>query len=174
MGWFPFLFYSTTYVAEVMAKEVGHTPDIDKATRAGSLALLIYSFVAIIAGTLLPYLSARDRRLLRPESEKAHDEDEDSEDEEDVEMDRIRTMVREWKAEAARHGRPLKLPTSMSADSTVGQMLIAVPFMLRNIWTAGLLLFAVIMGSTFFITTVWQATVAIALVGICWAIACWV
>jgi solute carrier family 45 protein 1/2/4 len=44
MGWFPYLFYSTTYVAEVMAHELGHTPDIDKATRAGSLALLIYSF----------------------------------------------------------------------------------------------------------------------------------
>ncbi|OWZ61396.1 hypothetical protein AYX15_06378 [Cryptococcus neoformans] len=28
--------------------------------------------------------------------------------------------------------------------------------------------------STFFITKVWQATVMIALVGICWAIACWV
>lgn len=44
MGWFPYLFYSTTYVAEVMAKEVHHKPDIDRATRAGSLALLIYSF----------------------------------------------------------------------------------------------------------------------------------
>jgi solute carrier family 45 protein 1/2/4 len=44
MGWFPYLFYSTTYVAEVMAHELGHAPDIDDATRAGSLALLIYSF----------------------------------------------------------------------------------------------------------------------------------
>jgi hypothetical protein len=44
MGWFPYLFYSTTYVADVMAKELGHEPDTDKATRAGSLALLIYSF----------------------------------------------------------------------------------------------------------------------------------
>lgn len=44
MGWFPFLFYSTTYVAEVMGHELGREPDIDKATRAGSLALLIYSF----------------------------------------------------------------------------------------------------------------------------------
>jgi solute carrier family 45 protein 1/2/4 len=43
MGWFPYLFYSTTYVAEVMANELGHEPDIDKATRAGSFALLIYS-----------------------------------------------------------------------------------------------------------------------------------
>ena len=31
-----------------------------------------------------------------------------------------------------------------------------VPFMLRNIWTAGLLLFAAVMMSTFFIKTVWQ------------------
>ncbi|OCF30813.1 solute carrier family 45, member 1/2/4 [Kwoniella heveanensis BCC8398] len=162
MGWFPYLFYSTTYVAEVMTHELGHQPDIDKATRAGSLALLIYSFVAIIAGTLLPYLNARDRRLLKPMSEKLRDgetHNDDSEDEDDVEMERIREMVQQWKAEAAREGRPLKLPR--------------MPFMLRNIWTAGLTLFGLLMGSTFFITTVWQATVMIALVGICWAIACW-
>ncbi|KIR32051.1 hypothetical protein I352_05680 [Cryptococcus deuterogattii MMRL2647] len=118
MGWFPYLFYSTTYVAEVMAKEVHHKPDIDRATRAGSLALLIYSFVAIIAGTLLPYLAARDRRLLKPTSEKLRDgeieiENEDEEDEEHVEMERIREMVQQWKAEAAREGRPLKLPTKL-------------------------------------------------------------
>ncbi|WVF66722.1 hypothetical protein IAT40_001464 [Kwoniella sp. CBS 6097] len=163
MGWFPYLFYSTTYVAEVMTHELGHQPDIDKATRAGSLALLIYSFVAIIAGTLLPYLNARDRRLLKPMSEKLRDgetNNDESEDEDDVEMERIREMVQQWKAEAAREGRPLKLPR--------------MPFMLRNIWTAGLALFGILMGTTFFITTVWQATVMIALVGICWAIACWV
>ncbi|KAK8861283.1 hypothetical protein IAR55_002102 [Kwoniella newhampshirensis] len=163
MGWFPYLFYSTTYVADVMANELRHEPDIDKATRAGSLALLIYSFVAIIAGTLLPYLNARDRRLLKPTSEKRRDgelDEEVSDEEEDVEMERIREMVQQWKAEAAREGRPLKLPT--------------MPFMLRNIWTAGLVLFGMLMGSTFFITKVWQATVMIALVGICWAIACWV
>lgn len=153
MGWFPYLFYSTTYVAEVMAQEIGAEPDPDVATRAGSLALLIYSFVAIIAGTLLPYLAARDRRLLRPdkavkgkqgkgkvvkinrnprvptgegrdgglsgsageESDGEASGDVDSEEEaRDVEMERIREMVREWKMEAARQGRPLKLPTSES------------------------------------------------------------
>lgn len=125
--------------------------------------------MAIVAGTLLPYLNARDRRLLRPETEKR--EGDDSDDEDDAELERIRAMVREWRAEAARHGRPLKLPTSEYTDR---KRLTSVPFMLRNIWTAGLVLFGLIMGSTFFIRTVWQATVAIALVGICWAIACWV
>ena len=43
MGWFPYLFYSTTWVAEVMATEIGRDPNVDDATRAGSLALLIYS-----------------------------------------------------------------------------------------------------------------------------------
>ncbi|KAK4685424.1 solute carrier family 45, member 1/2/4, partial [Tremellales sp. Uapishka_1] len=157
MGWFPYLFYSTTWVAEVMAQEIGRSPDIDKATRAGSLALLIYSFVAIFAGTLLPYLASRDQRLLRQSEKK---DDEDSDDEEDAELERVRGLVREWKAEAAREGRPLRLPK--------------MPFMLRNIWTAALVLFGVIMMSTFFIRKVWQATLAIALVGICWAVACWV
>lgn len=50
MGWFPYLFYSTTWVGEVMATELGHEPDTDEATRAGSLALLIYS-----CGTLLRF-----------------------------------------------------------------------------------------------------------------------
>lgn len=136
MGWFPYLFYSTTWVGEVMATEIGHEPDTDEATRAGSLALLIYSCskhvhylfslpdlypgipVAIVAGTILPYLAARDHRLLKPESEK-DDGDSSDEDEEDRELVRIQDMVREWKAEAAREGRPLRLPTSKSSKAIV-------------------------------------------------------
>jgi solute carrier family 45 protein 1/2/4 len=117
--------------------------------------------VAIVAGTLLPYLAARDRRLLKPTNEKnvSQIDEDDPDEEEDAEMDKIREMVREWKAEAARHGRPLKLPTSKYRPLPLGEsMLISVPFMLRNIWTAGLLLFALIMGSTFFITKVWQVS----------------
>jgi len=53
MGWFPYLFYSTTYVAEVMRNELGHAPDIDEATRAGSLALLIYSFGIYAISTVM-------------------------------------------------------------------------------------------------------------------------
>jgi hypothetical protein len=108
--------------------------------------------VAIVAGTLLPYLNARDRRLLKP----AHEEEEaaDEDDEDDADMERIRELVRQWKAEAARHGRPLKLPRSEWATWAPADP--AVPFMLRNIWTAGLALFGLVMMSTFFIQTVWQ------------------
>ncbi|KAG8823677.1 hypothetical protein FRC17_009261 [Serendipita sp. 399] len=151
IGWFPFLFYATVWVGEVMAYEIGRDPTVADATRAGELALLISSIVSVVVGTVLPYIAQRDTRLL-----SKGDDDED----EDEEVSRIRAMVRSWKAEAARMGRPLHLP--------------AMPFMLRNIWTGGLLLFGILMMSTFFVTTVWQATVVIALVGISWAIACWV
>jgi solute carrier family 45 protein 1/2/4 len=46
--------------------------------------------------------------------------------------------------------------------------------MLRNVWTAALILFFFLMMSTFFIVNVAQASVMISLVGICWAVACWV
>jgi solute carrier family 45 protein 1/2/4 len=149
MGWFPFLFYATTYVGQIMAYENNAEPNADVATRRGEFAMLIYSIVAVVAGTLLPHLARRDRRLI-----SRRDEDED------VEVTRLRNTVREWRAEAARQGRPLRLPM--------------MPFLLRNIWTGALLLFTVLTFSTFFITTVVQATVAISLVGICWAVACWV
>ena len=40
---FPFLFYSTTYISQVMAYELGREPDHDLASRTGSYAMLIYS-----------------------------------------------------------------------------------------------------------------------------------
>jgi solute carrier family 45 protein 1/2/4 len=55
MGWFPFLFYSTTYVGQIMALELDREPDADYATRTGEFAMLLYSIVAVIAGTILPH-----------------------------------------------------------------------------------------------------------------------
>ncbi|KAL5527409.1 hypothetical protein ACEPAG_6200 [Sanghuangporus baumii] len=150
MGWFPFLFYATTYVGQVLAKDTGAEPDHETATRMGDFALLWFSIVAIIAGTLLPQLARRDQKLL------AQDGDED----EDAEMARLRRMVQEWRAEAAGKGEPLRLPR--------------MPFMLRNIWTAAMILFTILTFSTAFISTLTQAIIMVSLVGICWAVACWV
>ncbi|KAF9268105.1 MFS general substrate transporter [Marasmius fiardii PR-910] len=150
MGWFPFLFYSTTYMGQIMAYELDKEPNPDYATRTGEFAMLLYSIVAVVAGTILPHLANRDRRLM------GHKTDVD----EEAEIDRLRNTVRQWRAEAAQKGKPLKLPV--------------MPFLLRNIWTGALLLFSLLTFSTLFIQTVAQATVFIALVGICWAVAMWV
>ncbi|KAI9280262.1 hypothetical protein BC943DRAFT_146807 [Umbelopsis sp. AD052] len=61
MGWFPFLFYSTTWVAEIYSESAlqddGGDPTEDKvgqATRAGSFAFLIYSLVSLGTSLFLP------------------------------------------------------------------------------------------------------------------------
>ncbi|KAG5651968.1 hypothetical protein H0H81_006783 [Sphagnurus paluster] len=150
MGWFPFLFYSTTYMGQVMAYELQREPDPEYATRTGELAMLLYSIVAVATGTLLPHLANRDRRLMGREGDV----------DEDAEITRLRDTVREWRADALRQGKPIRLPI--------------MPFLLRNIWTGALVFFSLLMFSTFFISTVFQATVFITLVGICWAVAMWV
>lgn len=117
------------------------------------LVHLMHSFshaVGVVAGTILPHLANRDRRLL------GHKSDVDG----DAEIARLRDMVRQWRIDAARAGKPLELPV--------------MPFLLRNIWTGALLLFSFLTFTTFFISTVVQATIFISLIGICWAVAMWV
>lgn len=157
VGWFPFLFFGTTWMGVVMSEELGIDPGKDEATQAGDRAMLIYSVVAVVAGSVLPFLASRDQRLLLPELPVDPNNPEATAD---AELARVRDLVRQWRAEAAREGRPLRLP--------------AMPFMLRNIWTGALLLFFVLMMSTFFVRQVWVGTIVISLLGICWAVACWV
>lgn len=85
---------------EVMSHEQQSDADRDVATRAGSFAMLLYAFVAIFAGTVLPYFTQRDPRLLP--------DDEESE----AEAVRIRHTVDTWRRDAHRLGRSLKLPRS--------------------------------------------------------------
>ena len=99
--------------------------------QAGFGANLDFRTVAIVAGTVLPHLSRRDVRLLPSDEE-----------DEDAELARLGVTVRRWKAEAARKGKPLRLPI--------------MPFLLRNVWMGAMLLFSLITASTFFITQVWQ------------------
>ncbi|EAU84891.2 hypothetical protein CC1G_00410 [Coprinopsis cinerea okayama7 len=132
MGWFPFLFYSTTYVGQVMAHEIGKEPDHEYATRLGERAMLIYSIVGVIAGMILPHVATRDRRLLASKTFESPDE----------ELNTLRKMVRQWRVEAARQGKPLRLPV--------------MPFLLRNIWSAAMIFFALLMFSTIFVKTVFE------------------
>ena len=103
--------------------------------------------VAAAAGAGLPYLTSRPVNLIG-------DDDED----EDTEMERLEQMVKQWQTESG--DKPVRLPR--------------MPVLLRNVWMGALLLFTIITFSTFFISTVWQACIAVSLVGICWAVACWV
>ncbi|KIL00599.1 hypothetical protein PAXRUDRAFT_8078 [Paxillus rubicundulus Ve08.2h10] len=149
MGWFPFLFYSTTYVGQIMAYQLGREPDLEIATRTGEFAMLLYSIVAVIAGVVLPELARRDPRLLPEEG-----------DDERTHAQRLRLVLHRWREESVATGKPLRLPRKS--------------LFLRDIWTGAMLLFTALMISSFWISTVGEAITMISLVGICWSVACWV
>ncbi|CAG8662473.1 8969_t:CDS:2 [Acaulospora morrowiae] len=59
MGWFPFLFYSTTWVSEIFVRnsQNGTGSNLD-GTQAGSFSLLLFSLVSLFASFVLPLLVA--------------------------------------------------------------------------------------------------------------------
>lgn len=118
--------FSTTYIGQAMAREKNAEPDPEYATRMGALSMLFNSVVAAFAGALLPYLSRRDTRLLR-----VQDEDEEEE------TIRLRNMIHEWRVDAAKKGKKMRLPT--------------LPVLYRTIWIGALLLFTVLTMLTFFV-----------------------
>ncbi|GAA5985573.1 hypothetical protein JCM11641_004977 [Rhodosporidiobolus odoratus] len=70
-AWFPFLFYSTTYISETLlltSPSVPPSPALDtpgspsdSSTRLGSLSLLYYALISLAAGSFLPYLTSLPR-----------------------------------------------------------------------------------------------------------------
>ncbi|KAJ2402909.1 hypothetical protein GGI23_000362 [Coemansia sp. RSA 2559] len=59
VAWFPFLFFATTWVTEVMARTAvdARDPDfVERATRAGSFALFLYSIASLAFSMVLPLL----------------------------------------------------------------------------------------------------------------------
>ncbi|CAB4419250.1 unnamed protein product [Rhizophagus irregularis] len=62
IGWFPFLFYSTTWIAEIhsrFANDSSEEPSDDSvgdSIRAGSFSLLLYSIISLVASFVLPFL----------------------------------------------------------------------------------------------------------------------
>ncbi|KAJ1720639.1 hypothetical protein LPJ53_004747 [Coemansia erecta] len=62
VAWFPFLFFATTWVTEIMAR-TGNPLDpdfIERATRAGSFALFLYSVASLGFSLLLPLVVSEE------------------------------------------------------------------------------------------------------------------
>jgi len=59
MSWFPFLFYSTTYVLDMSHKKHKHHSDADR--QIGSFAMLCFAILAMISGFILPSMSLAGR-----------------------------------------------------------------------------------------------------------------
>lgn len=184
IGWFPFLFYITTYIGQLYVDpdlKPGLTDaEVDalwaKATRIGTLALLVYAIVSSAGNILLPFLVVPtykselpdDSAILRPNSpfgtrHRRSSFGEVSHAEESGLSVFLPTESRDY---TLQHDRP-------NAISRVLLRLQVPGLTLRRMWFLTQLLFVLCMFSTFFIHTPLAATIMTAFVGISWALASW-
>lgn len=186
MGWFPFLFYITTYVGQLYVDpklKPDMTPgEVDKlwgkATRMGTFALLIYAIVSLASNVILPFLVVPTYKSDIPPA-----------DGHITPISPITTRARSFSYNEAAHQRmtPRRTASTMSASQN-GELFSkpAPPFMqrlqerahipgftLRRAWMLAQLLFSACMFSTFFISSSLGATIMVAVVGISWSLTLW-
>jgi solute carrier family 45 protein 1/2/4 len=177
-GWFPFLFYITTYIGQLYVNPY-LKPDLsdnetdrlwEHATRIGTFALLLYAIVSLAANVLLPFLVVPSYAPLSPDGSQS-------------------TITPSSPVGIRRRSSSFgQLPFSDSAANlsvllpienrgpVLSRMLarVQIPGLtLRRMWLHSQILFAICMFSTFFITTPVAATVMAAIVGIPWALSLW-
>lgn len=148
IGWFPFLFYSTTWVAEIYNKTSNDSTVADQlgqATRAGSFAFLVYSLVSLSSSFLLPL-------IVTPSSAE---EEQHYKIEETVFTLKLFGKKREF--------RP---------SSYLGYLKLSF-LTLPRAWTISHFIFCICMLSTLFVSDVTAAAIIIGLCGISWAISMW-
>lgn len=174
IGWFPFLFYVTTYIGQLHVNPyfAAH-PDLspseidlawERATRVATFALLIFAITSFLGNTLLPFIIIPSYRAPSPIS-RTH-------------------SFRSTTGRSPTPRTPLSAsmtsffpPTpSTETHSRLTRLLSAlqIPHLtLRRAWILSHLLFALCMALTFFITTPTGATILVAFVGISWALTQW-
>ncbi|KAK4055714.1 hypothetical protein OIV83_000260 [Microbotryomycetes sp. JL201] len=143
IGWFPILFFATTWVAEIYVRDQGDASDLasasaqvqEEATRAGTRAMFFHALVSLLASVVMPPL------ITTPESKA-------------------------FRQPTTTSSRFMWLDR-LKADVKVPWLTLPILWMLSN----GL--FALALLSTYFSTSVFSASFIVALVGVCWAVTQW-
>ena len=173
IGWFPFLFYITTYVGYLYADsklEVDQDMTEDEindlfeaGTRRGTYALLIYSITSLVASVVLPcivvptYDEPQKTTVAQMQSGSLASFSD---------QDLHQTLTRRQAPSSRYASSHLKAFTSLVS--------IRVPGLtLRRAWLLSHLLFACLMWLTIFVRSTTTATVLIAFAGIPWALTNW-
>lgn len=145
IGWFPFLFYSTTWVAEIYDRTLteedsGVIDKVGQATRAGSFAFLVYSLISLSSSFLVPlFVSSSNQRY---------------EESRDSNTFTVKLFKQEYRLSCLKY---LKLS------------FLTLP----RAWTISHFIFCACMMSTILVSDVTAAAVVIGLCGISWAISMW-
>ncbi|CAO3627976.1 unnamed protein product [Mucor hiemalis] len=145
IGWFPFLFYSTTWVAEIydrtLTEEDSRVVDkVGQATRAGSFAFLVYSLISLSSSFVIP--------LFVSSSNERYEESRDSN------TFMVKLFKKDYRLSCLKY---LKLS------------FLTLP----RAWSISHFIFCACMMSTMFVSDVTAAAVVIGLCGISWAISMW-
>ncbi|KAL8716037.1 MAG: hypothetical protein Q9225_006277 [Loekoesia sp. 1 TL-2023] len=182
IGWFPFLFYITTYIGQLHVNPIfSANPDMspkevdeawESATRVGSFALLIFAITSFTSNMILPFFVVPTYRA-PPQPERTS-------------SFHSSTSIHRNGHPTTPSGTPLPMSASMTSffppppdeasHSRLTRLLSSaqIPWLtLRRAWLLSHLLFALCMALTFFITTPFAATVLAGVVGISWALSLW-
>ena len=150
------LFYSATWVGEVSVRYEGSslndsTDNVGQITRIGSLALVVFSSVSLVSSVFLPLVVRTDNDDIHPHPSSTNPQsDPDS-------------------SAIFRHIKTL----SVEYSDKITQSLAPYRITLTTAWGCGHVLFAFVMLSTLLVTSVRDATIAIGLCGVTWALLCW-
>ncbi|KAJ5176609.1 uncharacterized protein N7482_002486 [Penicillium canariense] len=181
-GWFPFLYYATTYVGQlyvnpIFADHPNMSDDqIDRtwedATRIGTSALLIYAIISFLANIILPLFVVPTYGQISEATvqHEGHDYPRNEDEEEATGRSSFSELPTGHAAEPLLEGRASK---SVDEKPTWLTHLQIPGLTLRRTWLLSHLLFAVCMFSTFFISSYPAGSVVIGFVGICWALTLW-
>lgn len=175
VGWFPFLFYATTYIGQLYVNSIfEREPDLsdgkidqawEEATRVGTFALLIYAIISFVANITLPVMVVPS---YKPVAAGGHRE---SVPEEEPSLGARRLSTSSIPSGAA--FEPQAKQVQESEGSGWLSRLQIPGFTLRRAWLVSHVLFAACMFSTFFVYTYQAGSAVIGLVGICWAMTLW-
>lgn len=165
IGWFGFLFYLSTYVAElyvepIVAKNPNLSPEeidklYEKGTRIGTFALLIWATASLLSNLLLPFFVAPTYDVpVIPSSASQLDGG---------------ASVR-----SIRSGHTGESQKSYTTRMDRFLERLVIPWLtLRRAWTISLLMMAGCLFSTLFIPNATVATFVVAIAGVPWSLTIW-
>ncbi|KAF2490551.1 hypothetical protein BU16DRAFT_157941 [Lophium mytilinum] len=170
IGWFPFLFYITTYIGEIYVEPFfeenpNMTPaEVDatweKATRVGTFALLIFALTTFTSSVFLPFIIPPTFKPPPPPSTTPL------------------TPTTPGSLSASGYFTSKKpSPAHVSLFIRICSALtsaIQIPSLtLRRAWLLSHLMFAACMWLTFLVHSTTAGTILVALIGVPWALTCW-
>lgn len=183
IGWFPFLFYITTYIGQLYV-DPDLKPDLSddevdalwaKATRIGTLALLVYAIVSLSTNIILPFLvvpSYQADAAVSPDETQAFGPTSPI----GITRTSSYTAITHSRANSIAGASTYQDRAANAPPTLIRRVLarIQIPGLtLRRTWLSSQVLFVACMLSTFVIYTFQAAIVMTALVGICWSLTLW-